>query len=226
MNESLADFPMEFDGVVRLFPLPDIVLLPYNVVPLHIFEKRYREMLKDSLANDRLIAMATLLPGYEDQYEGSPPISPYVCVGKVTHHEKTNAGTDNIFLVGLKRAQVDKEIDSHSLFRKAKVTSLEDSNHLDDKTAESMSDQLIAVIEKTVSGMGKLVEQLRSESITALVLADIVAFNLPLGNERKLKLLAESDGSKRIQMLLSYLQELDEQLRAKTFPPHFSAKAL
>ena len=65
-----------FSGVARLFPLPNLVLYPHVMQPLHIFEDRYREMLEDALAGDRLIAMALLEPGWETDYESRPPIAP------------------------------------------------------------------------------------------------------------------------------------------------------
>ena len=53
-----------FSGVARLFPLPNLVLYPHVMQPLHIFEERYREMLEDAIADDGLIAMALLEPGW------------------------------------------------------------------------------------------------------------------------------------------------------------------
>ena len=59
---------------VPLFPLPNIVLLPGMVLPLHIFEPRYRKMLADALAGERLIARANLMDGWQSDYLGKPPV--------------------------------------------------------------------------------------------------------------------------------------------------------
>jgi hypothetical protein len=60
--------PLESVGkgvlTVPLFPLPNVVLFPRAVLPLHIFEERYKAMTADVLAGDRLIAMALLRPGW------------------------------------------------------------------------------------------------------------------------------------------------------------------
>ena len=77
-----------FSGVARLFPLPNLVLYPHVMQPLHIFEERYREMLEDALAGDKLIAMAVLEPGWETDYESRPPIAKYACLGKVVAHHR------------------------------------------------------------------------------------------------------------------------------------------
>ena len=53
-------------GMARLFPLPNMVLFPHVVQPLHVFEPRYRQMTADALAGDRLIAVTLLQPGWED----------------------------------------------------------------------------------------------------------------------------------------------------------------
>ena len=60
-----ASHPDDFSGPVRLFPLPNLVLFPYVLQPLHIFQPRYRELMADALHDDRLIALATLKPGWE-----------------------------------------------------------------------------------------------------------------------------------------------------------------
>ena len=55
--EDVTRLPDDFDGRVRLFPLPDLVVFPHSMQPLHIFEPRYCEMLAESLESDSLIAL-------------------------------------------------------------------------------------------------------------------------------------------------------------------------
>ena len=78
MNAFTIGLPKDFRGEVRLFPLPNLVIFPGNVLPLHIFESRYKEMLEDALRRDELVTMATLTPGFEYDYYSRPPISPVV----------------------------------------------------------------------------------------------------------------------------------------------------
>ena len=73
---DLMVLPDDFSGRVRLFPLPNLVLFPGVMQPLHIFEPRYRAMLEAALASDGLIAMSVLLDGWQQDYEGRPPMSP------------------------------------------------------------------------------------------------------------------------------------------------------
>jgi Lon protease-like protein len=59
--------------LIPIFPLPTVVLFPNVFLPLHIFEPRYRAMVSDALAGDRIIGMTLLQPGFETQYEATPP---------------------------------------------------------------------------------------------------------------------------------------------------------
>ncbi len=77
--------PTDFGGTSRLFPLPNLVLFPHVMQPLHVFEPRYREMLQDALTGDHLITMAILEPGWEKNYEGRPAVSPRLS-GKIAAH--------------------------------------------------------------------------------------------------------------------------------------------
>ena len=99
---------------IPLFPLPNVVLFPNVFLPLHIFEQRYRDMVKDALAEDRIIGMVLLRPGWEDNYEGRPAIYPVGCAGVITHAERLPDGRFNIVLQGLEKFRVLDEDDSRS----------------------------------------------------------------------------------------------------------------
>ena len=76
---------------------------PNVFLPLHIFEPRYRQMVADALAGDRIIGMVLLQPGYEDDYDGAPPVYAIGCAGLITHVERLADGRYNIVLRGLER---------------------------------------------------------------------------------------------------------------------------
>src|SRR5690349_8569421 len=106
--------------LLPLFPLPNVVLFPNVFLPLHIFEPRYREMIADALATDRLIGMVLLRPGWERDYEGRPPIYPIGCSGVITHAERMPDGRFNIVLRGVERFRVLEEDDARA-YRRAIV---------------------------------------------------------------------------------------------------------
>src|SRR5256885_15605887 len=108
MSDSTGAKPV-LPAAVPLFPLPNTVLFPHAVLPLHIFEERYKRMTADALAGDRLIAMALLTPGWEKQYYSRPEIAPVVCVGRIISHEKLPAGKYHLLPQGETRARLIQE---------------------------------------------------------------------------------------------------------------------
>jgi Lon protease-like protein len=112
--------------LLPIFPLPNVVLFPSVFLPLHIFEPRYREMIADALAADRMIGMVLLRPGWERDYEGRPPVYPIGCSGVITHAERLPDGRSNIVLRGMERFRVVSEDGARS-YRRAIVESIRDA---------------------------------------------------------------------------------------------------
>ena len=97
---------------IPLFPLPNVVLFPNVFLPLHIFEPRYRKMVADALAGDRIIGITLLRPGYETNYDGRPPIYQVGCAGVITHSQPLGDGRYDIVLRGMEKFRVLSEDDS------------------------------------------------------------------------------------------------------------------
>jgi len=93
---------------IPLFPLPGVVLLPGTMLPLHIFEPRYRAMVADALTGDRTIGMAMLKPGWEASDE-DPHIYPIGGAGEIVDSERLDDGRYNIVLEGRFRYRVVEE---------------------------------------------------------------------------------------------------------------------
>ena len=110
-------------ATIPIFPLPNAVLFPNVFMPLHIFEARYRAMVSDALAGDRIIGMVLLKAGFERDYEGRPPIFPVGCAGVITHSEPLPDGRFNIVLKGLEKFRITAE-DSTRSYRVATIDAL------------------------------------------------------------------------------------------------------
>ena len=108
---------------VPIFPLPNVVLFPNVFLPLHIFEPRYRAMVADALDEDRIIGMVLLRPGWENDYEGRPPVFPIGCAGLITHQERLPDGRYNIVLRGLQKFRILGEEGGRS-YRVARVETI------------------------------------------------------------------------------------------------------
>ena len=97
-------------GKAPIFPLPHGALLPGELLPLHVFEPRYRVMLEAVRTGDKTLAVATLAPGWETDYQGTPPLEPIVGVGRLVRDRKNPDGTSDIVLQGLVRARIAREL--------------------------------------------------------------------------------------------------------------------
>ena len=204
MTPSEPTLPPTFDDVVRLFPLGEYVAFPRNVMPLHVFESRYREMFEDAIRGDQLIAMATLLPGHSHDYYTRPPIASTVCIGKIEAHERTDQGTYIFLLAGVARARVEHEIEPVRSFRRGKVTLIEETSLDSEPDFESVSAVLLSLVRESLPAAKKLLDELDQGRISIAGLTDILAFHLPLQTDRKLELLAESNAVARARQLIEW----------------------
>lgn len=203
MSETFG-LPDNFNNEVRLFPLRDLVLFPSNVKPLHVFEERYREMLEDAMMTDKLIAMATLAPEIDPQeYYSRPAISETVCIGQVANCERTDAGTYNLLLVGLKRAVIEDELPPQRSFRQAKIKVLADDVNLAPKPREkTLANAIVDRIQRLAPTSREMLNSLMERELTLAELTDILAFHINLDTGTKLKLLAETSAEQRAEIML------------------------
>ncbi len=222
--------PDDFSGRVRLFPLPDLVLFPYVLQPLHIFEPRYRELMADALQDDRLIAMATLKPGWEDNYDNQPPIYPVICIGRTITEEQLPDGRYNLLLHGLQRARIVEELPLDKLYRTAEVVILEDvpiaSPAVENELRQKLSGHMNAWFASQSATLVQIRKMLEGD-LPLGTLCDIFSFTLNIEMAVKQQLLEQVDVEQRIRQLLDYLApRLPTKLVTslpQPFPPNFSA---
>jgi uncharacterized protein len=139
---------------IPIFPLPNVVLFPQVFLPLHIFEPRYREMVADALAGDRIVGMVLLRPGWEGDYEGRPPVYPIGCAGLITNAERLSDGRYNIVLRGLAKFRVVNE-DASRAYRVAAIeTVLEPPRDGDREELRTARQRLESLLVPQPSGRG------------------------------------------------------------------------
>lgn len=219
-------------GPVRLFPLPNLVMFPHVVQPLHIFEPRYCDLLKDALASDKLIAMVLLEPGWEQDYEGRPALAPVACLGKVMAHERLPTGRHNILLRGLRRAAIRRELPPATSFRQAEVDLLDDFYPASSAPRRAkVQRQLVELARQLLPDSAALHEQLDellASQVSLGMLTDIFSFTLGFPTSVKQKLLAEWNVERRATLLSERLAALAERIESPApaedadFPPRFS----
>jgi Lon protease-like protein len=221
----------DFGGQARLFPLPDLVLFPHVMQPLHIFEPRYREMVRDALAGDRLIATVRLEPGWEVEYEGRPSIAQVACLGKIVSEHRLEDGRFNVLLLGLRRIEILDEVAGDFAFRRAQVKILHDRVSTSDRQRrKSLRQQLLSTFRAALplpAGGKETVSTLLQHHVPLGVLVDLIAFTAEMDADFKQSLLAETNVVRRAEALLERLSR-EKPRRAwpkgmGEFPPRFSA---
>jgi Lon protease-like protein len=112
---------------LAIFPLPGAVLFPHALLPLHVFEPRYREMIADVLAGARLLAVARIEPGHEAEAPGNPDVCRTAGVGACIAHERLPDGRYNVVLRGLGRIFIEEEHDLGRSYRQVRARRLIDT---------------------------------------------------------------------------------------------------
>jgi Lon protease-like protein len=125
MQTDLEAIRARFPRSVPVFPLPGTVLFPGALMPLHIFEPRYRTMVHEALEGDRLVAMALLAQCSREEYRERPPFHETVCVGHLLRHEALPGGKSNILLLGVAAGRAEPD-DRGKAYRTAGVELLSD----------------------------------------------------------------------------------------------------
>ncbi len=224
----------DFGNLSRLFPLPGVVLFPHAVLPLHIFEPRYRQMTEDALASDRLITIVQIRPPGEWKSPDVPALEEFGCLGRIFKHERLADGRFNFLLLGRKRVRLTREVSTGKLYRMSEVRVVEDilqddeGDSLDASDHARLRSELIEVFrERFRGGLDPDLDALFETELPLGVLTDIVAQAMGLPSSVKQGFLSEPRVVRRSIELLGLLREdrhgprrPDDEPTA--FPPPFS----
>ena len=161
MVETFEPIDESLLSAVAMFPLPNVVLVPGSLQPLHIFEPRYREMTKDVLAGSGLLAMARLKPGYESDYHGRPEVYRVVGIGRVIASDELDDGRYNILVRGLARAELSEELPPAHLYRQIRARILTARTPPEPAVLAAMHQKLIALCDQLSLALDEGAEQLR-----------------------------------------------------------------
>jgi Lon protease-like protein len=218
MANDVNPFP-----AVPLFPLPNVVLFPRAVLPLHVFEERYKAMTAAALRGDRQIAMALLQPGWEKDYYHRPALDPVVCIGTILTHERLPDGKYNFLLQGHTRARIIREIEGKP-YRTATLEAIPETPTLE-IDLEPARERLAHLFDQGSLAALPTAAQFReivAGSLPTSDVADLAAFNLIDDVGLKQSLLADGDVRRRITRTLEALSQIHPTLPAAYFklPTH------
>lgn len=203
----------EFPTQLGVFPLPSVVLFPDALLPLHVFEPRYRSLVADCLSTHRHLVMAVLKPGHEEDYAGTPDVHEVGCVGRILHHEPYDDGRSDLVLRGVVPVRLRRFVAAQP-FRVAEVEPVaarEDDCFLAADGAKARIQELHDLLELASPGCVEKLHQAMPTSdapSSALELLHSVAMHLPVEVGQKLEWLACPGSLSRYRMIRKKLCDL------------------
>jgi Lon protease-like protein len=188
-------------GQLPLFPLPNVVLFPHALLPLHIFEERYKAMARDVLAGPRFLAISLIAPELGGTEE-KPAVRPIAGVGEVVMAHELADGRFNLVLRGRARIHIDAELASDRPYRLVAASALPDLEPGDGRELSDADQSLRALIGHLADAIpdgGELLRQVVVAQETPSELVDVLAAALIVDPVLRQRLLETRDVGKRIE---------------------------
>ena len=182
-------------GPVPMFPLGGLFLFPGQILPLHIFEPRYVQLIEDSLDGPGRLVIGTILEGHGNGSGDPPPVLPVCGLGEIARHQKQPDGRFVIWLFGVARVRID-EVPSDRLYRKVVCSEFSEVNP-SSQELECLQGPLVDAIRSRI----KL--PISAKLISIVQLADILAQCLAIPQSRKEEIYTEAKVAVRVERLLA-----------------------
>jgi Lon protease-like protein len=193
---------------LKLFPLPESTLFPSQGVPLHVFEQRYRELVRDALRGDQVLGIPQIVPGQtREQHAHGPALLPILGVGVIAQHEALPDGRYNMVVRGVARARLLEELPPRHGYREARVELLqEESGELGEDFTAPLAACLVEigrrVSAETAIALGQIAAVADPGRLADLSAAALLA---PTYHQR---VLAELNVARRLRFVTDHVAEL------------------
>ena len=197
-----------------IFPLTGSLLLPGGLLPLHIFEVRYRHMVEDALAGDQHIGMVQpRSPDPADnsgqappsQDEEGPELYRVGCAGVIEQHQDLPFGRYLIVLRGVCRFRAVRELPVERGYRRVEADYETYAGDLHEHEVQVAREPLLAALEGFSRQRGVELELERLAEVPPVALLNGLAMSLPLAPVEKQALLEAEDAAARHRILLALL---------------------
>ncbi len=193
--------------ILGVFALPRVVLFPGAILPLHVFEPRYRALVRDALADDRHFAIGLLKPGFEASYEGNPEIYPIGCAGRIGEVAPLPDGRFLLTLVGTERVEFG-EMTRGVPYRRHRV------RYLPELAPDERSPEAREVLLRLVSAYQQILSAMAGSTVPSPVATGMpfaetvnrVALGLEIDPSVKYRLLENGDLLARAERLATILE--------------------
>jgi Lon protease-like protein len=205
--------------------LPNVAFFPQALLPMEIFEPRYRHMLRDVLASNRIFAVAGLDLGAASREDGFEPPHRIACIGLIRACQKNADGTSSLLLQGLCRVSIESIVGDEP-YRRIRIRTLSSEPGAAASENARLRSELANLIRlrlKLTPGVSEGMTDLLKTIEDPEIFADVAAFNLCKNAMLRQKLLETLDVNRRLGLLLKALRsEVDAailQLRTIDGPP-------
>ena len=200
--------------VVPIFPLPDVTFFPHTLLPLHVFEARYRAMVVDAMERHRKLVIIRLRAGYEATYAGKPAVHEVGGLGEIVSCERLATGRFNIVLRGEDRVRIERELPSDTLYRIVRARALADVAPAGDVTP--LLARIRAGCRSLLGALGRpadLLDTALAEGQPPGVIADRVAATVLPDVDVRQALLETLDVGARVARVANSVEALVRQLK-------------
>lgn len=207
MSQEVRSLP----GILELpiFPLPNVVFFPRTLLPLHVFEPRYLTMVQHAWQGERRLGIALLRPGWERDYEGTPPVYPVGGMGAIQEVHPAEGGRLNLVLSGQQRYRII-DFKQWTPYRIARVQLLSDQ-FPPRPEVDRLSRSLIESFLRLAEGENMAPQAQAWENLDFQTLVNRICASLQVSPEHKQRLLEMDHLEQRAQSLLHLLEHLLSQ---------------
>lgn len=195
-----------------VFPLPNVVFFPGAILPLHVFEPRYRNLVRYCLSHGEVMGIPLLKPGYTaEEYENNPPLHPVLGAGRLIGHQALPDGRSNILVQGIERLEYLSEVSTDFDFRILRTRRLDCAGEVSATQHETLRGLALQLAQHLPQAQDAL-SRLLSEAGSPALLADQLSAYLIGDLEERQRLLEMLDVPARVDHLVTLLGALYLQL--------------
>lgn len=204
---------MTCPDILPVFPLTGVMMLPGTVLPLHIFEPRYRAMVEDALAGERIFGMIQPFAPQDDNRGpqpgasvDSPDLYKVGCAGYIEKFEKFPDGRYFVQLKGVNRFRFEQELELHRGYRRVKAMyqDFADATAADGWVCQRPG--VLAALEAFGKAHGMQVKAEQAEKFSDLELVNLLSVSLPFHPAEKQALIEAPSLTDRENMLINLLR--------------------
>jgi Lon protease-like protein len=215
---SSAKAPRNLGRALRrmpLFPLEDVVLFPHSLIPLHIFEGRYRKMVRDVLGSNRLMAISLQLERETPDLGNTPRVASVASVGELVLAQELPDGRFNLVVRGRARIGIDEELASDEPYRLITAHEIPDesASRADDiNEADAALRALVSGLAESIPDGGDLLKHVAAAQDSPAALANVIAASLVADSKARQRLLEMTDVFERLERLSSEVVALIDRV--------------